>query len=81
MARKGRARNGNTKLRPVDVLAIRDLYAKKLATRWQLAERFGVSKSQIDHILRNENWWDSRRFGDNNDLIGKRAAKPTGAKQ
>jgi hypothetical protein len=59
-ADKGRmadgVRNAAAKLTRRQVAEIRRLYDAKLATQVQLAERFGMSQSQISAIVRRESW-------------------------
>lgn len=60
--RKGRAvwspgsRNGGAKLVEEDVLEIRRLGAARCETQAAIADRFGVTPSQISHILRRVSW-------------------------
>ena len=64
MVEKGRARggslrgvnNGRAKLTRQVVRAIRSLYATGKHTQKTLAERFGISKAQISHIVNRKRW-------------------------
>jgi hypothetical protein len=51
-------KSGKSKLSKEDVIKIRELYYSDEFTRIQLAEMFGVSKSQIDVIVTRKQWRD-----------------------
>jgi hypothetical protein len=49
-------RNGNSKLKPVDILRIRYLFAVCGLKYRIIAERFKVSTTTIGHIIRKQTW-------------------------
>lgn len=49
-------RNGSVKLTAIDVILIREEYSKGGTTERKLAQKYGVSRSNIGRILRRENW-------------------------
>lgn len=60
MAAKGRSahgvRNSRARLTPVEVAAIKVAYIPGVITHRELAERYGVCKTAVTHILSRRNW-------------------------
>lgn len=48
--------NGNSKLHPSQVIAIRNIYSDGGITQKRLAELYGVTQPAIGSIIRNETW-------------------------
>ena len=48
--------NSQARLTANQVLQIRDLYARKEANQYQLADQFGVSQVQIARIVHKQSW-------------------------